>query len=166
MSFSFVTPWTVTRQAPLSMGFSRQEYSSGLPFSTPGYLPNPGIEPEFLMYLMSSQLRDRTWVSYVSALAGSFLTTKSPRKPCCGISASFKSLTRISILIRDISQVLSRKMYIKGFEQRKLDERAIYREVWAELKEPVRDEESPRIINRGEASERGAGFWDPQEEEF
>ena len=39
------TPWTVARQAPLSMGFSRQEYWSGLPFPSPGDLPNPGIEP-------------------------------------------------------------------------------------------------------------------------
>ena len=41
----FVTPWTTAGQAPLSMGFSRQEYWSGLPFPPPGDLPNPGIEP-------------------------------------------------------------------------------------------------------------------------
>ena len=41
----FVTPWTVARQAPLSMGFSRQEYWSGLPFPSPGDLPDPGIKP-------------------------------------------------------------------------------------------------------------------------
>ena len=40
----FATPWTVAYQAPLSMGFSRQEYWSGLPFPSPGHLPNPGIE--------------------------------------------------------------------------------------------------------------------------
>ena len=40
----FATPWTVARQAPLSMGFSRQEYWSGLP-CPPGDLPDPGIEP-------------------------------------------------------------------------------------------------------------------------
>ena len=39
------TPWTVTCQAPLSEGFSKQEYWSGLPFPSPGDLPNPGIEP-------------------------------------------------------------------------------------------------------------------------
>ena len=39
-----VTPWTAAYQAPLSMGFSRQEYWSGLPFPSPGDLPNPGIE--------------------------------------------------------------------------------------------------------------------------
>ena len=40
----FVTPWSLACQAPLSMGLSRQEYWSGLPFPTPGDLPNPGIE--------------------------------------------------------------------------------------------------------------------------
>ena len=43
----FATLWTVARQAPLSMGFSRQEYWSGLPCPPPGDLPDPGIEPEF-----------------------------------------------------------------------------------------------------------------------
>ena len=42
---TFVTPWTVACQAPLSMGFSKQEYWSGLPFPYPRDLPNPGIEP-------------------------------------------------------------------------------------------------------------------------
>ena len=41
----FATPWTVAYQSLPSMGFSRQEYWSGLPFSSPGDLPNPGIEP-------------------------------------------------------------------------------------------------------------------------
>ena len=41
----FATPWTVAYQAPPSRGFSRQEYWSGLPFPSPGDLPDPGIEP-------------------------------------------------------------------------------------------------------------------------
>ena len=45
MSDSFVTPWTVSHQAPLSMGFPRQEYRSGLPFPSPGDLPDPGTKP-------------------------------------------------------------------------------------------------------------------------
>ena len=45
MSDSFATPWTIARQAPLSMGFPRQEYWSGLPFPSLGGLPDPGIEP-------------------------------------------------------------------------------------------------------------------------
>ena len=40
-----MTPWTVAHQAPPSMEFSRQEYWSGLPFPSPGDLPNPGMEP-------------------------------------------------------------------------------------------------------------------------
>ena len=47
LSNSFATPWTVASQAPLSMGFFRQEYWSGLPFPPPGDLPDPGIEPSF-----------------------------------------------------------------------------------------------------------------------
>ena len=47
----FVTPWMVACQAPLSMEFSRQEYWSGLPFSSPGVLPNPGIELACLILL-------------------------------------------------------------------------------------------------------------------
>ena len=42
------TLWTVARQAPLSMGLSRQEYWRELPFQSPGDLPNPGINPDFL----------------------------------------------------------------------------------------------------------------------
>ena len=56
------TPWTIARQAPLSMKFSRQEYWSGLPCPSPGDLPNPGIEP---MSLTST------------VLAGRFFTTSA-----------------------------------------------------------------------------------------
>ena len=58
-----MTPWAVAHQASVLMGFSRQEYWSGLPFSTPGDLPNPGIE-------LASP-----------ALAGRFFTTVPPGKP-------------------------------------------------------------------------------------
>ena len=46
LCLTFVTPWTVACQTPLSMGSSRQEYWSGLPFPPPWDLPDPGIEPE------------------------------------------------------------------------------------------------------------------------
>ena len=59
----FATPWTVARQAPLSMGFPRQEYWSGLPFPSLGDLPDPGMEP------MSP------------ALAGGFFTTSTTMVP-------------------------------------------------------------------------------------
>ena len=58
----FVTPGTVAHQAPLSMGFSRQEYWSGLPGPFPGDLPDPGIEPTSLVS---------------PALAGGFFTTST-----------------------------------------------------------------------------------------
>ena len=45
MSDSFAAPWTEAYQAPLSMGFPRQEYCSGLPFPSPGDPPDPGTEP-------------------------------------------------------------------------------------------------------------------------
>ena len=62
----FVTPWTVAHQVPLSMGFPRQEYWSGLPFPPPGDLPGIGIE----------------LMSFVSpALADEFFTIASPGKP-------------------------------------------------------------------------------------
>ena len=62
----FVTPWTVAHHIPLSMGFPRQEYWSGLPFSPPGELPNPGIEPVF---------------PTSPALAGRFFTAEPSEKP-------------------------------------------------------------------------------------
>ena len=58
----FVILWTVAHQAPLSMEFSRQEYCSGLPFPSPGDLPDPGIEPASL------------------APAGDFFTAEPPRE--------------------------------------------------------------------------------------
>ena len=63
----FVTPWTVAYQAPPSMGFSRQEYWSGLPFPSPGDLPKPGIEP------VSSALQTDT------------LPSEPPGKPCTSL---------------------------------------------------------------------------------
>ena len=56
----FSTPWTVAYQAPLSMGFSRQEYLNRLPFPSPGNLPDPGIEPGLphcrqILYCLSHQ---------------------------------------------------------------------------------------------------------------
>ena len=63
VSNSLCPPWTVACQAPLSVGFPRQEYWSGLPLTSPGGLPDPGIVP----------------VS--PALAGGFFTTEPPGKP-------------------------------------------------------------------------------------
>ena len=61
----FATPWTAGHQAPLSMGFSRQECQSGLPFPSTGELPNPGIEP---------------WSLTSPPLAGRFFTASATGK--------------------------------------------------------------------------------------
>ena len=64
----FVTPWTVTRQAPLSMGFSRQEYWRGFPCPSPGDLPHPGIETAPLMSLALAggfSITSTTWEAKV-----------------------------------------------------------------------------------------------------
>ena len=53
---TFKTLWPVTRQAPLSMGFSRQERSSGLPFPPPGDLPDPETEPTSVLHLWNWQV--------------------------------------------------------------------------------------------------------------
>ena len=66
MSDSFETQWGVAPQAPLSSEFPGQKYCSGLPFSSPGDLPNPGTETN---YLTSPTLADR------------FFTTEPPGKP-------------------------------------------------------------------------------------
>ena len=81
----FAIPWTVARQAPLSMGFSRQGYWNGLPFPPPGNLPNPGIEP---MSLTSP------------ASAGGFLTNSTMR----GRSGKYKAI-KGTISLAGASQV-------------------------------------------------------------
>ena len=75
MSNSFWTPWTIVAQAPLSMGFPRQEYLSGWQFHSPGGSPNSGIEPTS------------------PALTGSFFTAVPPGIPdTAAAAAAAKSL--------------------------------------------------------------------------
>ena len=79
----FETPWTVARQAPLSLGFSRQEYWRGSPCPLPGNLPNPGIEtrsPTLQADSLPSKPPGKpknTGVGSLSLLQGSFLTQES-----------------------------------------------------------------------------------------
>ena len=81
----FVTLWTATCQAPLSLGFSRQEYWSGLLFSSPGDLPDPGTEPRspalHMDYLLSEPLGKpkNTGVDGLSLLQWIFPTQESNR---------------------------------------------------------------------------------------
>ena len=69
----YTTPRTVAYQAPLSIGFSRQEYWSGLPFASPGDLPNPGIEPRS------------------PALQADALSSEPPGKPMTNLDSILKS---------------------------------------------------------------------------
>ena len=65
VSDSFVTTWTIAHQAPLSMGFPRQEYWSRLPFPSPEDLPDPGIEPASPALQVDSLLSkpQQSWIS-------------------------------------------------------------------------------------------------------
>ena len=87
MSDSFATPWTVARQAPLSLVFPRQEYWSGLPFLSSGHLPNPGIEPSS------------------PTLAGGYFTAEPPGKSsiseaCINLSDFIKTDPPLHIHVR------------------------------------------------------------------
>ena len=83
---TFVTPWTVIHQAPLSVGFSRQEHWSGLPCPPPQGLPHPGTEPTSLMSL---------------ALAGGFFTSSATWEALyMNICEHIKSYIRIFVYIQ------------------------------------------------------------------
>ena len=82
----FANLWTVAHHAPLSMGFSRQEYWSGLPCPLPGDLSDPGIEPTSLTF---------------PALAGGFFTTSitwEPKLPSIPLLTGLRGLDQMSVL--------------------------------------------------------------------
>ena len=117
----FVTPWTVAHQAPLSMGFSRQEYWSGLPCPPPGYLHNPGIKP---VSPVSSALKaDSLLLSHLGNLNQPFiyiypLSLEPPRhKPLSHPSKSSRSTELSSLCYTAASfwlPVLHMVMYVSG----------------------------------------------------
>ena len=82
----FATPWSVAPQAPLSMGFPRQEYCRGLPFPTLGYLPNPGIEPVSLVSLASAGRY------FITELSG-----KPPTGTCTMPNYHLKEVSQLSL---------------------------------------------------------------------
>ena len=95
----FATLWTLALQAPLSTGFSRQEYWSGLPCPPPGHLPNPGMEP----------------VSLKSpAPAGRFSTTSVMWEALtCYLRSSFYSSTSVNTIFSSV------KLYMRTFSEEK-----------------------------------------------
>ena len=74
---TLATPWTIACQAPLSMGFSRQEYWSGLPFPSAGDLPNPGIKPGSPALQAGSLLTELLGTLSQQQLYKSFMTTRT-----------------------------------------------------------------------------------------
>ena len=97
----FMTPWNVAHQAPLSMGFPRQEYWSGLPFPSPRDLPNQGIEPASL------------------ALAGRFFITDPPGKPASTLSYCVVPVTvgcHVTLMYSSVSRDLLVNKHIRSFE--------------------------------------------------
>ena len=99
----FVTLWTAARQAPLSMGFSRQEYWSGLPCPPPGDLPDPGIKPQSLV---SPTLASGFFT--MSATQEALNTEISPPNPL--LSSLF--LTKD---VRGIAQINATKVFVFFF---------------------------------------------------
>ena len=80
---TLVIPWTVACQAPLSMGFSRQEYWSGLPFPSSGDLPNPGIKPK-----SPTIRRILYWLSFTESL----LTREAPLSFLVAANSSYRDM--------------------------------------------------------------------------
>ena len=78
VSDSFATPWTVAHQAPLSMGFSRQEYWSRLPCPSPGNLLNPGIES--VSFESPHWQADCLWLGHLGSLWSSQIKKKERKK--------------------------------------------------------------------------------------
>ena len=97
---SFVTPGTVAHQAPLSMGFPRQEYWNGLPFPSPGDLSDPGIKPT------------------PPALAGGFFITEPSRKPK-DTRNSFANMNEHPEAARYSGRAMKTQPYSITFQQRR-----------------------------------------------
>ena len=94
---TLVTPWTLARQAPLSIGFSRQEYWSGLPLPSPGDLPDPGIKPRCPTLQADSLLTELWGKPLYKSYEGSPSTKSSIKWEVLFVSAR-KSFLRPSFL--------------------------------------------------------------------
>ena len=113
----FATPWTVVHQAPLSMGFSRQEHWSGLPCPPPGDLPDPGTEPASPVFqvdslLLSHQgspissannmyflLSSSDWLMYLFSTSNTIMDRSSNNVKTCLISGVRGKALNVSLLI-------------------------------------------------------------------
>ena len=100
VSSLFVTLWIVACQAPLSMGFPRQKYWSGLPFSPPGDLTNPGIKPS----------------SSTSPLVTGFCTTEPPGKPTIKYNSSINFVSSFLLFFFFFFTVTPKKFQVMSVD--------------------------------------------------
>ena len=116
VSDSFVTPWTLACQAPLSMGFSRQEHWSGLPFPTLGDLPDSRIKPmspaspalagRFFTTVPPGKPLKKNIYIHIKSLKSICPCTHSERKACQSPLPGFQSPSSIKVREQDPSQVI------------------------------------------------------------
>ena len=106
----FSNPWAVAYQAPPSMGFSRQEYQSGVPLPSPGDLPNPGIEPRSPA-LQADALPSQPPVKCDSQIYGQLTFNKHPERTL--FSTSGGGTTRQ--LLSETNQPTTLNPYFKNF---------------------------------------------------
>ena len=96
--------WTIAHQAPLSMGFSRQEYWGGLPFPPPGDLPDSGSNPGFphcrhILYHLSHQWSPYNDIANIKAYI-IYLNIRSPLEPCA-LSWKYRSARGLKCVLSD-----------------------------------------------------------------
>ena len=105
----FMTPWTVSHQAPLFMEFSKQEYCSGLPFPSPGDLPNQGIEPTSPV---SPTLAGSFFTSWATRAALYLFFVNSNQIPC---------LVRMDIVENESHSVVSDSLWPHGLTMQSME---------------------------------------------
>ena len=130
----FETPWTTAYQVPPSVGFSRQEYWSGLPFPSPGDLPNPGIEPRsptLQAYVLPSEPPGKSISLYmplvihgVCAFCHSecYSSTFGPNKPISSSNTSLKKQKSVPRLEDKLAGLLRNGSVLYITRDRKLSQ--------------------------------------------
>ena len=92
--FDSAIPWTILEQAPPSMGFPRQEYWRGWPFSSPGDLPNPGIEPGSHFLLQGIFPTQGLNLGLLHCRQFLYCSTRNLKSCCCFVAKTYPTLLR------------------------------------------------------------------------
>ena len=114
----FATPWTAARQAPLSMGFSKQRYWSELPFPSPGDLSDPGIEPGSPT-LQADSLQTEFWEQAEISFLKKFIYQSNDiqRLECEGLKVTFYRFIKSNLPDNESPYTLSHQaLYLPGVE--------------------------------------------------